>query len=275
MHADLTAAMIGTSCITSDDGNDAVFQFTLSQQKAVTIESTGSQFDTVLGLYTGVPGSPTDLPASDNMNATGASAADMGTVNGDYMRVAGNTSTMAANYGWSEVGCDAATDAPAAVYKFTTTGASTQVAVDSSGSSFDTVVALYNALPPTPPAVTPIANTNDDSATALSAGELYNGNKAFSGDTSSLAADYSLAQVGCNANTSAKDAVYSFTLSNASRVRLSTEGSSFDTVLESVRQPGEPGGHSVGPEQQREPGHARTTSAISTARSTSSAARPT
>src|SRR5205085_198476 len=58
-------------------------------------------------------------------------------------------------------------------------------------------------------------------------------NKAFSGDTSAagLNADYTQSQIGCGANDNAIDVTYSFSLSSPTRVRVSSEGSSFNTVL--------------------------------------------
>jgi hypothetical protein len=233
MNADLTASLIGSSCLTSGAGNDALVRFDLTQQKTVTIETTGSQFDTVLGLFTGVPGSPTDLPASTNGNETGASALSLGQAHNNYLRIAGNTSAMHPEYQWSDVGsCGAATDSPDAVFSFDVSS-TTQVAIDTSGSAFDTVVGLYSAAPTLPPSYTAVANTNDNYSSAYLVGDVFGQIKAFSGDTStpSLGADYAASQVGCNAADAAKDVVYSFTLSSPTRVRLSTEGSSFDTVL--------------------------------------------
>jgi hypothetical protein len=232
MASDLPATLIGTTCLSSGAGTDALFKFDVAQQKQIVIESTGSQFDTVLGLFTGIPGSPTDLAASANTNEAGASALDMGNVTTDYVRVSGNTSAMTADYQWSNVGCDAATTSPDAVFQFSTSG-STRVALDSSGSSFDTVVGLYSAAPALPPTYTAIADTNDDYSTAYSAGDIYNQAVGFSGDTSNAAiyADYSQAQIGCGVDSTANDVAYSFTLSTPTRVRISSEGSSFDTVL--------------------------------------------
>jgi hypothetical protein len=232
LNADLSASLVGSACLSSSAGNDALFSFNLTQQKQVVIESTGSQFDTVLGLFTGVPGSPTDLTASTNTNEVATNALDMGDVTSGYVRVAGNTAAMAADYNWSVVSCDAATTSPDAVFKFSVTG-TTQVALDTSGSSFDTVLGLYSAAPELAPAATAISNTNDDYSTAYSAGEIYNQAKVFSGDSSAatLHADYSQSQVGCGVDSTASDVAYTFTLSTPTRVRISTEGSSFDTVL--------------------------------------------
>ncbi len=232
MQADLPASMFG-SCLSSDQGNDAVFKFDLTQQKSVTIESTGSQFDTVMGLFSGIPGSPTDLPASGNGNNAGSNALSLGDVHNNYLRVSGDTSAMTANYQWSDTGsCGAATASPDAVFSFDVS-ASTDVAIDTSGSAFDTVLGLYAAAPALPPSYTAINNTNDNYASAYAVGDVYNQIKAFSGDSSSagLLADYSGTQIGCSAADASKDVVYSFSLSNPTRVRISSEGSSFDTVL--------------------------------------------
>lgn len=231
MAADLTYTQVGSSCISNSAGPDAVFRFNLTQTKTVTIETTGSQFDTVLGLFTGVPGTPSNLAASNNTNEKGTNALSLGTANMAHAKITGNTSAMAADYQWSDVGCDASSSSPDAVFKFTV-NSPMQVALDTTGSSFDTVVSLHNASPALPPTYTPLAaNTNDTYLTAYPAGEVYNSVKAFSGNTSTLVANYEQGQVGCGADSAGKDAFYSFTLSSPTRVRVSTEGSSFDTVL--------------------------------------------
>jgi hypothetical protein len=231
MTSDLGASLIGSSCISSSAGRDAVFRFNLTQQKSVTIESTGSHFDTVLGLFTGIPGTPVDLAASANTNEVGASALTLGQGYQAYNRISGNTTSMAADYQWSNVGCDAASASPDAVFKFDVSQ-TTQIALDTSGSAFDTVLGLYAAVPALPPTYTALAtNLNDDYLTAYAAGDVYNAVRAFSGTTAALNADYAQSQVGCGVDSTARDATYSFTLSMPTRVRLSTEGSSFDTVL--------------------------------------------
>jgi hypothetical protein len=228
MRSDLPAGIF--SCLPGSDGNDAVFQFRLTQQRNVKIESTGSRFDTVLGLFTGVPGSPTHTPASDGSNETAAIAYDFGQVYDSYLRMTGSTTGMAADYQWSDVTCDAASAAPDAVFKFNLSQ-DARVAIDASGSSYDTVLALYRPAPALPPTYTAIANSNEDHGSAYAVGELYDQIKAYSGNTAGMASNYSAAQVGCNADAGANDAVYGFSLSTPTRVRISTEGSAYDTVL--------------------------------------------
>lgn len=228
MRADLGSAAF--SCLSNSDAPDAVFQFSLTQQRSVKIESTGSQFDTVLGLYAGLPATPTTLTASTNTNEVASSAYDFDNVYNKYVVLPGSTATMAADYQWSDVGCASAGASPDAVFKFKLSQA-TRLAIDASGSAFDTVLALYSAAPALPPTYTGITNTNEGYLTAHSALDVYNQTKAFSGNTGSMAVDYSAAQIGCNADNGANDAVYSFNLTQPTKVRLSTEGSSYDTVI--------------------------------------------
>src|SRR4029079_5138356 len=119
---------------------------------------------------------------------------------------------------------------PDGVFKFTLSQAAT-VAIDTSGSSFDTVLALYSAAPALPPTYTAVSNVNEIYSSAQVAGDIYNQIKAYSGNTGAMVSDYSAAQIGCNADNDANDAVYSFSLTNATRVRLSTEDSGYDTVI--------------------------------------------
>jgi hypothetical protein len=231
MRADLNANTLST-CLSSADGTDAMFKFELKQRRDVTIESTGSRYDTVLGLFTaGVPGSPTALPTSTDGNEDGPTALPLGQAYNSFLTITGNTGAMAHEYQWSTIECGAATDAPDAVFKFNLSQKTT-VALDSSGSSFDTVLGLFAAEPALPPAYTPIANTNDAPASAYPVpGDIVGQFKAFNGSTASLADDYSAEQVSCGAVDAGKDAAFNFTLSAPKRVRISSEGSSFDTVL--------------------------------------------
>jgi hypothetical protein len=230
MRADLNSNTLST-CLSSADGADALFSFKLTQQRPVTIESTGSRFDTVLGLFTAVPGSPTNLTASTNLNEAGDSALSLGQAYNSFLKITGETGAMAHNYQSSAIGCDAATDSPDAVFTFDLSQATT-VALDSSGSSFDTVLGLFAAQPELPPSYTAITAPNDTPATAYDVGPILLGeSRGVSGSTTALLADYSAAQVGCGAVDAGKDAAFNFSLSTAKRVRISSEGSSFDTVL--------------------------------------------
>src|SRR5690606_20299568 len=123
----------------------------------------------------------------------------------NYLRVQGDTSTMNADMQWSDVTCDSRSITADAVFSFELSSP-TRVALDTAGSAFDTVLALYSAAPGVAPTYTPIPNTNDSDDSAHPLGQVYNQIRAVSGDTSSLTADYDGTQVGCNANTASKDA---------------------------------------------------------------------
>lgn len=230
MAADVPASML--SCLGVDGGKDAVFEFSLSQSRTVQLETTGSRFDTVLSLFDSAPVSETVLDPSDNNNEATGTAADLGAVDDSYLTITGNTSAMAADYDGSTAGCGAAGDAPDAVYRFSLAADAT-VNIDTADSAFDTVLTLYDSVPPAAPSYSAQLNTNNTLQTAHDLGDLYNGSAAVSGDTSAglMSAVYAADEVGCGADDAASDAAYAFSLSGNTRVRISTEGSSTDTVL--------------------------------------------
>ncbi|MDD9942454.1 MAG: hypothetical protein OXU20_15555 [Myxococcales bacterium] len=234
MSADVPASEL--SCLSQDGGADAVFEFNLTQQSDVTISSEGSRFDTVMGLFAGAPSSPTVLPDSANTNETGAGGvvAPLGEVVSSAVSISGDTSSMISDYSQSAVGCDADPDAADAVYTFTVAQNNTSVAISTEGSSFDSVISLHDAAPSTQPSYNINGtNANTDLATSVDLNEVYTAVVAVEGDSSSadINADFLGSEIGCGADDAAGDAVYSFELSTPTRVQISSEGSSIDTVV--------------------------------------------
>jgi len=220
------------SCLSVDGGTDAVFAFKLSQARDVLLSTRGTRYDTVLGLFSGVPTSGTMLPDSDGSNETTGSAYDLDEVDNEVLFVDGDTAGMDADYDSDTVSCGAATDSPDAVYEFTIDSNAT-IDIDTDGSALDTVIALYATAPGTTPTYTPVVNTNDDLPTANDLGEIYKAFAHVSGDTSAVGVTnaFNSANIGCGADTAADDAVHKFTLSQGTRVRISTSGSDYDTVV--------------------------------------------
>lgn len=228
MRSDIDRSTL--SCLSQNGGPDAFVRFDLSQTRTVRISSEGTRFDTVLGLYAGQPQAPIVLPNSNNMNETAASATDLGIITGGSVRISGNTSGMQPHYDWSTVQCNADPLAKDAVYKFEVT-APTNVDISTNGSSFDTVISLHNGIPPLAPTYTNASNTNETLQTADDLGQAYNAVIARQGSTLGKVANYLGAEVGCGADNASPDVAYKFSLAQPTRVRISTEGSSFDTVM--------------------------------------------
>lgn len=230
MAADLASSAI--SCGSGDaTGADAMFKFTLSSSKTLRATTEGSAFDTTLSIFRGVPTAVTSLPSYPNTNDTGATAYSFGNVANKYVRASGNSSTLNSDYSANDVSCSAFPGAKDATFSFSLSQ-STKVALDTSGSSFGTTLALFSGTPATV-SYTAVPNTNDNFDNAYAVGPIGTKNYGFSGDTSSLTADYTAAQLGCSSPpaNSAKDAVYSFSLASPTRVRLSTEDSTIKTVI--------------------------------------------
>lgn len=219
-----------SSCLPAGTGYDAWFKFNLTSTKNIKIESTASQYDTILSLYTGQPG-PLATSVSSNTNELGASANSLGQLFNNGFQQTGSTSTMVADYQWTEAGCTAATLGKDAVFKFDLS-TPTSVQIDTIGSSFDTVLGLFNAAPLAPSFTTiPTPNSNEEYTTALPMGDVYNRFFAYNATTVGQVANYSAAQMGCSSATGA-DAAYTFSVSTRTKMRFSTEGSgTYDTVM--------------------------------------------
>ena len=215
-----------------DAAPDAVVRFSVAESKTISLSTIGSAFDTVLGLYQFSTPSLQTLTASTNNNETAATAQSLGSVSGANKRISGSTSSMQANYLGSTLGCSADASSPDAVYSFTASS-DTTVTLSTSGSSLDSVIALYDS-PPLTTTYTPNAsNTNDRFDGAYDLGDIYADVAAVSGSTASagLNADYSAGDLGCTSSDLATDVTYRFSLSQPTRVQLSTEGSTVDTTV--------------------------------------------
>ena len=93
------------------------------------------------------------------------------------------------------------------------------------------MVSLHNGLPALAPTYTASSNTNETLESAEVMGAAYNAVLGRSGSTAGRTANYQGAEVGCGADNTSPDVVHKFTLAQPTRVRVSAEGSSFDTVI--------------------------------------------
>lgn len=231
MASNYGASLMSCLATGSDAAPDAAFTFTLSTTQQVTVSSAGSAFPAAVGLFSHAAEAPRSL-TSGTSNEKWLNAYDVGDLYTQWKVVSGTTAGMAADYSGAYVGCTADAAAPDAVFRFTLLQ-STSVRIDTTGTSFDSVLSLHSS-PPVLAETVATANTNNVGASAQNLGDVYQRDVTVSGgDTSvaTIAADYSELQIGCTAHTESPDAVYRFSLSSPTRVRLSTAGTGFDTVL--------------------------------------------
>jgi len=236
MRTDFGSAAM--TCGSSDPtAPDAMYKFTLPY--AATLKATTSGIDTTVAFFKGeLTGTPAVLPSYPNTNDTVASAYDFGTIDSKYVQASGNSSSLTSDYFASDISCGAAADAKDATFKFKISER-TRVALDATGSSYGASLALVSGTPVTAAAIsyTAVDNNNDTFATSYAAGDIKGQHKGWSGNTSAatLTTHYTAAQLACPSAATpadaAPDAVYGFSLSQATRVRISTEGSSFPTVI--------------------------------------------
>ena len=128
------------------------------------------------------------------------------------------------------MGCNA-TDASPEVQVSFQLASDTFVEINSSGSSFDTVLGLYkdSVVAPKRPAAVTLTNTNEAKATAQPLGNIDGNWFVYNGNTGSMADNYD--DFGCGADKNALDAAFSFTVVAKRDVKISTVGSGFDTVV--------------------------------------------
>ena len=237
MGADVSG--IPTSCLSiTNSSPDAVVKFTVAgtTSKTVAAKTTGADFDTALLILKAAPTNSTAVAATGNDVATNAYA--FGDVRYKNVQVSGNSSTLSSNYSTYDVSCDSAGSAKDAAFTFKLVkGSGTRhLILDASGSSYGTTLALFNKTPVLT-TYTPINNTN---ATQSMGTVSTSKNVGYSSDTSSgVTVKHIASQLTC-ADAPADDAFdadYSFVLSAATHVRISTEGSDIDNVIALTKNP--------------------------------------
>jgi hypothetical protein len=234
MASDLGHSAVTCGSSTFPSAPDALFKFTLSATKSVKLTTEGSDFDTTLSLYRGKPGTAMILGGATT-NDTTAMPYSFGDAANNFKKTSGNSGTHLSDYSASDVSCSAAAGAKDSTFTFGLTQA-TRVALDTAGSGYGTVLGLFSGPPTGTTSYTAVAN-NDTVASpyTVTGGALNGRNLGFSGTTSAanIFANYTATQLSCASPPAdaSPDAVYSFTLSSPTRVRVSSEESTLPTVL--------------------------------------------
>lgn len=177
--------------------------------------------------------SVTMVSANENID-TAVDAADL---TNTYVSFAGDTTSMVSDEGQasfnnSSTTCltSGAATTPDAFYKFSLSATKT-VTVSTAGSEFDNVVAIWKGQPAIVSVLPALPNTNDTSGNAYSFGDVTGKYLQVSGSTAGLNSDYLASDLGCSAFSGSKDATFTFSLSQPTKVALDTIGSSFNTSL--------------------------------------------
>ena len=277
MTADVTYANIGGSCgsgtgwLSSAQGApDAVFKFTVDTLEPITVSTRGTRFNGTIAIVdadrVNVPVLSTTL--TSNSNTTPGTAYSMGELTYPGMTtITSNYNNAGALFSRDSIGCldvAGATDkAGASLVKFNLAQDVAALRIIGDSTAYGVSTALFNSLPRastdtnlgaitvTAGTVTLTGNSNDyfddyNASSDLNGKYLrfVSGSTADTDLTANFAADYF--QTGTCSGTAgtAKDAVFDFTLSAATRVRLEGTGGTtgtlaagFDHVLQLVRKP--------------------------------------
>jgi hypothetical protein len=164
-------------------------------------------------------------------NETYENALDLGDVTNTNLTMIGDTRGMINDFDVEAVSCGNTDDrSPDAMFKFTVASTKT-INASTWGSDFDTTLSIFKGAPTPTTNLPSYPNTNDTVATSYGFGTVNNKFVTASGDSTSLKHDYSANDVSCGAAATGKDATFTFNLSSATRVALSTRGSSYGTSL--------------------------------------------
>ncbi|MET0386531.1 MAG: hypothetical protein ABW321_11260 [Polyangiales bacterium] len=226
----LTCAQSGTA------GPDVAFKFTLSSTKTILATTAGSEYNTTLAILRGTPDFVNVLPSYPNTNDNAATAYSFGNLNAKFVQAAGNSTGLVSDYSANDTGCSSVPGAADTTFTFTLPSA-TKVALDTTGSGYNTSLALFSGSPVST-TYTASADTNDTIQTQQDLGVINNRSVGVTGNTgaATITNNYTSTQLACSPstaapNSSAPDAVYSFSLNKATRVRISSDESAFKPVL--------------------------------------------
>ncbi|HTU62468.1 MAG TPA: hypothetical protein VMF89_28605, partial [Polyangiales bacterium] len=229
--ANYTAKQLGCtgSAAAADAATDAVYTFSLNAPTRVRVSSEDSTLRSVLAL-TSDTGSYINSTAAGIANETAATALNAGTLDGKAVQYIGDTRSMRADYDNSLTQCNTSDSSRDAVFSFNLATART-VEIDTLSSGFDTSISLFRSAIGSGATTVTATNSNETASTAFDLGSVNSKVISTTGaTTSNMVADFTNAQVGCNSSSSSRDAVYKFSVTSPTRVRIDTAGSSFDTV---------------------------------------------
>ena len=213
----------------ADASPDVVYKFSLNQPTRVRVSSEDSTLNGVLAL-TSDNGVYINTSAAGSAHETAATALHAGALDGRAFRYTGDTRSMRADYDNALTQCGTGDSSRDAVFSFSLASPQT-VEVDTLSSGYDTSISLFRSTIGSGATTLAASNTNETASSALDLGVINGKNVSTTGATTyNMAADYSSTHVGCNASSSSRDAVYKFSLTAPTRVRIDTAGSAFDTV---------------------------------------------
>ena len=248
LGAQIPGSVVG--CNANDSAPDAVFSFGVvapgggSNTVPITVSAEGTSFASSLALYRNPPLFQQMLTAG-TAHEDFASALELGDVRGGWIDVAGNTAMMrhdlqAPLYGGTM--CDAATRSGDAVFAFDVgPGSAVPLTLTLDMDNELPFLGVYRAgtsLPVWPAVTGPIMASGNRDATPANVLTLtpFPAQPYLSavGSTAGMGADYSAETVGngiCNPSTDSPDVSFKLSLTERRRLRIDTDGSSFDTML--------------------------------------------
>ena len=211
-------------CAADPSSQDAVYKFDVSVPRRVRIDTEGSNFDTVLSLHDAPP--PQIITKNDvalNPLVPGYVIGDV--TNGSYTVSDIATGTSALPNSYDYVQCGAVKTARDAAFKFQLSK-STHLGLEVSSASWNPIVALFASAPGSGTVLSNAANLNDSVGTApnvpFNLGDVYGqlDTKVTGSNLTTLNDNYSPSALGCLTLAGGKDAVFAFTPSKNTTVRV-------------------------------------------------------
>ena len=211
-------------CGVDPAGNDAVFKFDVATPRKVRIDTEGSAFDTVISLHDAPPPSIiTKTDVSGNGTTPGYSIGDVTNASYTLSDVGSGTTAFGSTYDYQQ--CGAAKTSKDAAFTFQLSKP-THLSLEVTSSTWNPIVALFGSQPGSATTLNNATNSNDRIAPPtympFNIGDVYGqlDTRVTGSSLSSLLDDYNPSAVGCSAVAGGRDAIFSFTPSNSTTVRL-------------------------------------------------------
>ncbi|MBN1655052.1 MAG: C-type lectin domain-containing protein [Deltaproteobacteria bacterium] len=134
-------------CASSSRVNEAYFRFDIEKRERLTISTKDSDFDTLISLYREIEVDNTNENASTAFDISARLGSDLC---GRRVKLLGDTSGMRSDYSGDFVADSPSNQTPDAIFKFSLSQ-ETRIRIDTEGSQFNTMFALYKSNVPFQP----------------------------------------------------------------------------------------------------------------------------
>ncbi len=208
-----------SGCAADGQTNQSAFSFRPGADSRIVFDATGSSFPVTMSLHesklTGLPSNPPATGITNNNDTFATAHAIPGAIDGNYVERLGDSNL------------------PSVRADYTSKHTLTVTGVRTNGSNQIKGLTHTNALYPGLPISNAMGWAADPVTIASVNGSIATMSAKWNGTTDALATSITFDDtlVGCNADPMARETVFRFDVDSPRRVRIDTEGSSYDTVI--------------------------------------------